>query len=179
MLAQLRDELGDCEKALGRPPSYQELRGLPYLHVVVQEAFPLNHPILGRLPKSNPENEVKYRDVLTPKDITVSVSTYNICHNSKIFPDSYTSEPERWLNQDEARRLRKYINNFGRGTRSCVGMDAANIGIYLTLGRLFAPSAGFNLALYDTLFERDVIFYSDFFGAFPRKTSNHIRATVV
>ncbi|KAK1726273.1 cytochrome P450 [Colletotrichum acutatum] len=178
-LAQLRKELAECEKRLGRCPTYQELKELNYLHAVVQESFRLNHPIAGRLPRTDPDNDIQYGDVIIPKGVTVSVSTYDIYLDADIFPDPHKFEPERWLDPGERKRLRKYVNNYGRGTRSCVGMDVANMGIYLTLGRIFAPSAGFELALHDTLYERDVAFDADFFGAFPKSGSNHIKATVV
>ncbi|KAJ0330265.1 hypothetical protein COL5a_003325 [Colletotrichum fioriniae] len=178
-LAQLREELAECGKRLGRLPTYQELKELDYLHAVVQESFRLNHPIAGRLPRTDPENEIQYGDVVIPRGVTVSVSTYDIYLDANIFPDPHRFDPGRWLDPGERKRLRKYVNNYGRGTRSCVGMDVANMGIYLTLGRIFAPSAGFELALHDTLYERDVAFDADFFGAFPKSGSNHIKATVV
>ncbi|KAK1513005.1 cytochrome P450 [Colletotrichum tamarilloi] len=178
-LARLRKELAECEKRLGRLPTYQELKELNYLHAVVQESFRLNHPIAGRLPRTDPDNEIQYGDVVIPRGVTVSVSTYDIYLDANIFPDPHRFEPGRWFDPSERKRLRKYVNNYGRGTRSCVGMDVANMGIYLTLGRIFAPSAGFELALHDTLYERDVAFDADFFGAFPKSGSNHIKATVV
>ncbi|KXH57894.1 hypothetical protein CSAL01_09100 [Colletotrichum salicis] len=178
-LAQLREELAECEKRLGRLPTYQELKELNYLNAVVQESFRLNHPIAGRLPRTDPDLEIQYRNVVIPRGVTVSVSTYDIYLYPTIFPDPHRFQPKRWLELSERKRLRKYINNYGRGTRSCVGMDVANMGIYLNLGRIFAPSAGFGLSLHDTLYERDVAFDADFFGAFPKSGSNHIKATVI
>ncbi|KAK1636863.1 cytochrome P450 [Colletotrichum phormii] len=178
-LAQLREELAECEKKLGRLPTYQELKELNYLNAIVQESFRLNHPIAGRLPRTDPDNEIQYGNVVFPRGVTVSVSTYDIYLDPTIFPDPHRFQPKRWLDLGERKRLRKYINNYGRGTRSCVGMDVANMGIYLTLGRIFAPSAGFELSLHDTLYERDVAFDADFFGAFPKSGSNHIKATVI
>ncbi|KAK1460683.1 cytochrome P450 [Colletotrichum cuscutae] len=178
-LARLPKELAECEKRLCRLPTYQELKELNYLHAVVQESFRLNHPIAGRLPRTDPDNEIQYGDVVIPWGVTVSVSTYDIYLDANIFPDPHRFEPGRWLDPSERKRLRKYVNNYGRGTRSCVGMDVTNMGIYLTLERIFAPSAGFELALHDTLYERDVAFDADFFGAFPKSGSNHIKATVV
>ncbi|KAL6704220.1 hypothetical protein ACN47E_008477 [Coniothyrium glycines] len=97
---------------------------------------------------------------------------------TSIFPDPHSFLPERWLEEGERKRLRKYINNYGRGARNCVGMEVANMAIFLTLGRLFSPSLDFELSLHNTNFERDVAFYADFFGTFPTKDSNHVQVTV-
>lgn len=83
------------------------------------------------------------------------------------------------MDLEDRKRLWKYINNFGRGTRSCAGMDDVNMDIYLTLERLFAPFTGFGLTLDNTFYERDVKFHAYFFRAFPRKGSNHIKAIAI
>ncbi|KAL6163767.1 hypothetical protein ACJQWK_04541 [Exserohilum turcicum] len=178
VLKRLREEIGQCEVRLGRLPSSHELRELSYLNAVVQEAFRLNHPIAGRLPRTDPDNEILYKDKVIPKNVTVSTSTFDVYLDSNIFRDPHKFLPERWLDEGERKRLRKYVNNFGRGARNCVGMEVANMTIFLTLGRLFSPSLDFELSLHDTSFERDVVFYTDFFGTFPTKDSNHVQVTV-
>lgn len=174
----LRTELGDLELRLGRLPSFQELRDLPYLTAVIQESFRLNHPVSSRLPRYDPHNNMAYGDMVIPKGVHVSISLYDNYLNPDVFEDPYTFKPERWLDGEERKRLRKYVNHFGRGPRACIGQEVANMEVYLALGRLFAPSAGFAMELHDTLFERDVAFYYDLFGAFP-KSSNNVRLKVV
>lgn len=56
---------------------------------------------------------------------------------------------------------------WGRGTRLCLGMELATIDIYLTVSRLFSPSAGFSMQLSDTQ-EEDWRAYHDFFAGFPK-----------
>ncbi|UPX16325.1 uncharacterized protein EKO05_0006733 [Ascochyta rabiei] len=177
-LSRLREEIGNLEKSIGRQPSFQQLRELPYLTAVIQEAFRLNHPVSSRLPRYDPKNDMMYRDTVIPKGVHVSISLYDNYLNPDIFKDPHTFEPERWLDEQERKRLRKYVNNFGCGPRACIGQEVANMEVYLTLGRLFAPSAGFDMELHDTLYERDVAFYYDLFGAFP-KSSNNVRVKVV
>ncbi|TQN65562.1 Cytochrome P450, partial [Colletotrichum shisoi] len=105
-LARLKGEVAECEKSLGRLPSYQELKELNYLQAVVLEAFRLNHPIAGRLPRTDPDNEIQFGDFVIPKGVTVSVSTYDIYLDPKIFPEPFTFDPERWLDLNERKRLR-------------------------------------------------------------------------
>lgn len=69
------------------------------------------------------------------------------------------------------------MNNFGRGTRSCLGIEVAYLEIYLTLGRLFAPSTGLDLELCDMDYEDDVKLFRDYFGPYP-KSDNGINVIV-
>ena len=53
---------------------------------------------------------------------------YSVSHDEKIFPDSYTYNPERWLNgatAPDGKPLSHYMVAFGRGTRQCLGMQLA------------------------------------------------------
>jgi cytochrome P450 len=53
----------------------------------------------------------------------VSESGYFILMNATIFPEPSKFRPERWLKDSKYNRsLEKYLVNFGKGTRQCVGM---------------------------------------------------------
>ena len=94
-----------------------------------------------------------------------------------LFPDPMQFRPERWLEKDEKKRLSKYLHNFGRGRRICLGMELALSEVYLAVGRLFSPNTGLTLTLFDTAREQDVDQFHDYFSPFPRTTKG-IRATV-
>lgn len=53
----------------------------------------------------------------------VSETSYFILTNPKLFPDPFAFRPERWLKDGQYNRsLDKYLVNFGRGSRQCLGM---------------------------------------------------------
>lgn len=108
----------------------------------------------------------------------ISTTQNDTNFNADIFPSPHAFQPERWLADADRKRLGRYLNNFGRGTRSCIGMEIAHVEIYLALARVFAPSSGLELRLHDTDYERDVALFHDFFSPFPKST-NGIRAFVV
>lgn len=56
-------------------------------------------------------------------------------------------------------------------------MEIALMEIYLCLGRLFGPEAGFELELHDTVYERDVKMYHEYFSPFP-KSDRGVRAFI-
>lgn len=88
--------------------------------------------------------------------------------NADILTDPDEFLPERWLELSERKRLSRYLFNFGRGARSCFGMEVAYLQIYLALGRLFSPKASFKLELHDTDYEQDVVMFYDYFAPAPR-----------
>ena len=97
--------------------------------------------------------------------------------NSNVFTDPHSFLPERWLDPNDRKRLSRYLLAFGRGARSCLGMEVAYMQIYLALGRLFAPNVQFDLELHDTDYEQDVVLFHDYFAPFP-KSKKGIRVFV-
>ncbi|RDL32362.1 uncharacterized protein BP5553_08818 [Venustampulla echinocandica] len=108
---------------------------------------PLTHQELQMLP------------YLTPVSTTQRLTHYS----TTLFPSPNTFLPERWLQPSERKRLEKYIQPFGRGSRACVGMHFANAEIHKILAETFAR---FDLKLWDTEFE-DIMQVHDFFTSFP------------
>ncbi len=77
----------------------------------------------------------------------------------------------------ERKRLSKYLQNWGRGRRMCLGIEIATAELYLALGRLFSSSVGFELEVYDTNYEEDVLIFHDYYSPFP-KSSKGVRVLV-
>lgn len=64
----------------------------------------------------------------------------DLSHDESIFPSSTTFDPSRWLSNpvtSDGIPLERFMVSFGRGTRSCLGMNLAWTELYLTLGMLF------------------------------------------
>jgi cytochrome P450 len=50
----------------------------------------------------------------------VSSTTYFVSTDAMLFPDPLAFRPERWIDNG-GERLDKYLTNFSKGTRNCVG----------------------------------------------------------
>ncbi|KAH8883759.1 cytochrome P450 CYP682H1 [Thozetella sp. PMI_491] len=166
-LSQLREELTTAEKRLGRRLNYRELRDLPYLTGVINEGHRLSG-VSGRLPRYDPKNDMSYNGYTIPKGTIVSTTQNDLHFSPDIFPEPTAFIPERWIEKNENKRLSKYLNPFGRGTRACLGMEVANLEIYITIARLFSQSSEIELKLHETNFENDVAVFHDFFSPFPK-----------
>lgn len=157
-------------------PRQQVFESLPYLNAVMDEGFRLSYGAMHRLARSHPEDALQYREWTIPPGTAVGYSAYMLHRDPMIFPEPEKFKPERWLNLEPAERqhLRAHLNNFGRGTRQCVGMRLAYAELYLTLAYVFRR-LGKEMQLHDTEYERDVAFVQDYFIPAPSKDSKGLR----
>jgi cytochrome P450 len=175
----LRRLLAELETAMPDPtssPSQQVFESLPYLNAVMDEGLRMSYGSMHRLSRSHPKDTLQFRDWTIPPGTPVGFSSYLLHNNPEIFPQPLEFNPQRWLDLEPSERqhLRSYLNNFGRGTRQCVGMRLAYAELYLTLGYLFRR-LGDRLQLHDTEYERDIKYVKDFFIPAPSTKSKGCR----
>ena len=153
---------------------FQDLQKLPYLSAVISEGLRISSSISGRLPRINPTAATKYRSYTIPAGTAISMSIRDVHFDESIFPDAHTFKPERWLG-DEGRVLEKYLVPFGKGPRSCVGMNLALAELYLVIATLFRK---FDMRLHGTT-EKDMVTMHDFFSSFGSADSKGLRVVVL
>ena len=154
--------------------TFQDLQKLPFLSAVISEGLRISSSISGRLPRVHPTAAMKYRSYTIPAGIAISMSIRDIHFDESIFPDAHKFKPERWLG-DEGRALEKYLVPFGKGPRSCVGMNLALTELYLVIATLFRK---FDMQLHGTT-EKDMATAHDFFSSFGPADSKGLRAVVL
>ena len=114
--AKLRKEI---EAAGGPGLDWHRLERLPYLNGVVHESIRMSGGIVTRDPRLAPDEELHYGKWTIPRNTPVSMTTVDVLMNDKIFADSASFAPERWIENPE---LEKYFVPFGKGTRQCLGI---------------------------------------------------------
>lgn len=100
-------------------------------------------------------------------------SSYLIHMNPKIWPEPFKFNPQRWIDNP---RLSKYLVPFSRGPRNCVGQNLAWAELYMMTAKLFRQ---FEMELYDTTEERDVLTKFDGFIGLTDRTSDGVRVRIV
>jgi len=157
------------------------IESLPYLQAVMKETLRHETAVPGRLPRRHPTAAQTYTSpsnkvYLLPPGTTMSVSIRDVHLNGDIFPSPHEFLPERWLTSDaqEMARMNKYMLAFGKGVRSCLGMELAKQEILLTAGNLFWK---YDMELYETS-AMDVAFVHDFFAAFPPREREGLKVRV-
>ncbi|KAI1409904.1 putative cytochrome P450 [Hypoxylon sp. FL1857] len=166
-LQKLRDELSAAETAKGGPLDYSDLRELPYITGVINEGLRMANPTPSRLPRVCEDQDLRYKQYVIPKGMTISTTTQDIHNDASVFPRPQEFLPERWMDPDERKRLNRYLQPWGRGTRLCLGMELATVDLYLAVSRLYGPQSGFEMSLYDTV-DEDWVAYHEWFAAFPK-----------
>jgi cytochrome P450 len=113
----------ELKKAIPSPHDeldWQQLEKLPYLTACIQEALRLSYGITTRDPRVSHHAAIQYKEWSIPPGTPVSMSTIDIHHDEKIFPDSHKYIPERWL--ENSQFLNRFFVSFGKDARSCLGI---------------------------------------------------------
>jgi len=81
------------------------------------------------------------------------MSFEDVLHDPAIFPKPDTFDPDHWLRAaKQGVRFDRYQVAFGKGSRSCVGMNLAYAELYLVIAVLVTR---FDLELYEFQYNRD------------------------
>ncbi|KAJ4991364.1 cytochrome P450 [Stagonosporopsis vannaccii] len=116
------------------------LEQMPYLKACITEAVRLSYGLSARNPRTRRSQPLQYKHWTIPANTNVSMTIPEVSHDESIFPDSYSYIPERWLDSPlapDGQPLDRYLVCFGRGTRSCLGVNLAWTELYLILGMMF------------------------------------------
>lgn len=103
------------------------------------------------------------------------MSSLYVLHDPSIFPSPTTFNPSRWLDPS-SQQLDHYLVTFGRGPRSCVGINLAWAEMYTISATLFRRFPG--LRLFETEKE-DVETVSDYFSAVSDFSNGRVGLRVV
>ena len=108
----------------------------------------------------------------------MSMDTWHMHHNERIYPKSFEFIPERWLGDpkgpDGKKKLSRYMTAFGKGTRACVGINLAYAEITMVIAALFRR---FDFDLFKSDYE-DVRIVRDVLAPDPRPDSKGVRVVI-
>ncbi|KAF2014472.1 cytochrome P450 [Aaosphaeria arxii CBS 175.79] len=158
------------------PLDLVKLESLPYLKACIMEAARMSYGLSARNPRTH-DKPFTYGGYVIPAGTSVGMTISEVSHDESIFPDSRAYIPERWLDEPKTRDgvpLDKFMVSFGRGTRSCLGINLAWTELYLTLGMMFRRYT-FELFEADVT---DVEMGHDFFIPVVRTDSKGVRVFV-
>ncbi|KAL8780684.1 MAG: hypothetical protein Q9194_000787 [Teloschistes cf. exilis] len=161
-LAKLREELKTVEDK--RNPEglleYRDVYKLPYLTAIIKESLRLSSPVPGILPRVVPASGLTWAGYYLPPDrvemdgytayqtfsvqTPVSIAIRTVHDNPKLFPEPEKFIPERWIETED---LDHWLVVFGKGSRSCIGLNVAWLELYLCLSNFFTR---LDMSLYKT-----------------------------
>ncbi|KAL4935621.1 cytochrome P450 [Aspergillus oleicola] len=90
-----------------------------------------------------------------PGDTSVNMAVHATHQDSSIFPDPESFKPERWLDEEERKRMEPYFIPFSAGTRGSIGRNISYLEQVVVLAGIvqryhFAlPYPGWELERYE------------------------------
>lgn len=179
MLQSLNEELKQVMPDTATLPPFSDLEKLPYLNAVINEGLRISHGIIARLTRIAPDEDLHVAGYTITAGTPVSMSSWLVHLNPTLFPSPNEFRPQRWL-EPGADGLKKYLCNFTRGSRVCLGKDLARTEMVYTLAlmvRKWAGEQGTGMKLYETS-RVDVDIAHDFFNPFPVLHSKGVRVVL-
>jgi len=176
VLGRLNKELQSAIPNAAVIPPYLELDRLPYFSAVINEGFRLTHGVFQRLTRIAPNEDLHVAGYTIKAGTPISMSSWLNHLDPEIFPSPDEFRPERWL-EPGADRKKKYLANFSKGSRVCLGKDLAKAEIVYTLSmmvRRWVGVEGNGIELFETT-QRDVEVEHDFFSPFSSDESLGVR----
>lgn len=123
VLAKLREEIDAVLGDQAQAASYEQVKDLKYLRACVDEAMRLRPPTSMGLPRVTPPTGATVAGYEIAGGVTVSVPTYTLHRNPKLFSNPEEYRPERWLDEKEGSVCRQYVIPFSTGPRACTGRN--------------------------------------------------------
>ncbi|PQE03622.1 Cytochrome P450 protein [Rutstroemia sp. NJR-2017a BBW] len=178
VLKKLKEELTKAMPDPNESLSWAELEQLPYLTAVIKETLRIAMGGVERLPRINRNGTWTYEKYVIPAGTPVGMDQYHMHFNEHIFPEPSVFKPERWLGNprgpDGVKPLTTYLTVFGKGPRSCVGLNLAWAEIYIGFSTFFRRH---EFEFFETT-RRDVEFFAENLKASPWPGSKGVRVLV-
>ncbi|CAO3635478.1 unnamed protein product [Cunninghamella blakesleeana] len=106
-------------------PTDDELKKLEYINQIIKETLRISGPVPHVSPRINAKDTI-LSGTFIPKNTPIAVSLFDIHHNSKVWENPYTFNPERFAGGGEAvQNEREGLSwlPFSSGPRICIGMS--------------------------------------------------------
>ena len=129
---RLRVELEEAIPHPSQTPSLHVVEKLTSLSAVVKEGSRMTNGTSSRLSRIAPNQDFTFREWILPAGTSISMSHIVQHRNAEVFPEQDEFRPERWLDPQSSRKLDRYLVNFGRGSRSCLGINLMKFEMDLT-----------------------------------------------
>ncbi|KAL5499093.1 hypothetical protein ACEPAH_1611 [Sanghuangporus vaninii] len=138
--AKLQKEL---DEALGADVSdnpvttYAQVKNLPYLEAVINEAMRIHSTAGLGLPRVVPDGGLTVCGKTFPKGTVLSVPMYSVHRDPEVWgADADVFRPERWF-EDDLSKLQKSFHPFSFGPRACVGRNLAMTELLIIMSSIF------------------------------------------
>lgn len=138
VVEQVQQELDEVLE--DRPLSVEDLRNLPYLNQVIQEALRMYPPAAITVRQNIQEDTIGGYSI--PVGAQVVIPIWSMHHDARYWERPYAFDPDRWTREASDARPRYSFFPFGGGQRVCIGEQFARMemqAVLATILRRFTP----------------------------------------
>ncbi|KZT00648.1 cytochrome P450 [Laetiporus sulphureus 93-53] len=116
--------------------TYEQVKRLPYLDAVINEALRVHSTSGIGLPRVVPEGGITVCGQFFPEGTVLSVPTYTVHRDKEVWgEDVEVFRPERWEECDK-NEMQKAFNPFSFGPRTCVGRNLASLELLVIISSI-------------------------------------------
>ncbi|OCK73321.1 putative cytochrome P450 [Lepidopterella palustris CBS 459.81] len=112
-----------------------DLKGLPYMNMVIEETLRLYGAAPAGLPRAVPAEGRTLCGHFVPGGYTVTAHAFTLHRDERIFPSPEKFEPSRWANPTQ--NMKDAFMPFGGGGRICLGLHLARLELRMTLAHFY------------------------------------------
>ncbi|RVX72168.1 hypothetical protein B0A52_04372 [Exophiala mesophila] len=124
--SRLHEELSAQPEWVNGIPSYNQVKDLPILEAVIEEALRLHPAAPASLVRETPQGGRVLNGVLIPEKTVVSAQCYTTQRDPVVFPNPDAYLPERWMELGEmSNEMKVLFMPFSTGPRACLGKNLA------------------------------------------------------
>ncbi|KAJ5596940.1 hypothetical protein N7450_003398 [Penicillium hetheringtonii] len=141
-LAKLRAEIdtftanGLCSENV----AFKESQDMPYFQAVMKEALRMHSATGLPMWREIPAGGAQINDRFFPAGTVIGVNTWVVHYDERVFPDSKSFRPERWLeaenDPDKLKEMNQMYMPFGLGSRTCLGKHISILEMSKLIPRL-------------------------------------------
>nr|Q964R0.1 RecName: Full=Cytochrome P450 6k1; AltName: Full=CYPVIK1 [Blattella germanica]AAK57914.1 cytochrome P450 CYP6K1 [Blattella germanica] len=135
---RLRSEIAGVMKTSNGKPTYEDVFGMPYLHMVVSETLrkypPL--PLLDRVCLQ--DYKVPGTDLIIERDTPVFIALLGLHRDPQYYPNPERYDPERFSEENKRQRKAYTYLPFGEGPHNCIGLRFGYMAVKTALVHMLA-----------------------------------------
>ncbi|KAI1081484.1 putative P450 monooxygenase [Whalleya microplaca] len=135
LYGRLQAELFKAWPDLENPPPFESYENLPFLTATIKESLRLSPGACWPFPGIIPPSGATILGKHIPAGAVVSMSIVHVHLSSEVFENPHSFDAGRWMG-DSAKDLEQWLVPFGRGPRSCLGVNLAWCELYVAFATI-------------------------------------------
>uniref|UniRef100_A0AAT9UU58 Cytochrome P450 6PZ21 n=1 Tax=Maconellicoccus hirsutus TaxID=177089 RepID=A0AAT9UU58_MACHI len=130
---KVRDEVHAVLSANDGELNFDDLKKMTYTDMVIDESL-RKYPSLAVLVRRTCKNyKIPDTDVIIPADMPIVISSFGLHYDEKYYDNPEEFRPERFTEEEKAKRPAFTYLPFGQGPRFCIGMRFAKLVVKVGL----------------------------------------------